>query len=186
MKLRQAGLLLCFFGITFAAVYFGNFIVRSASDDVKISEQPASQGRKITPAGSLILDAATNRAAVGSLPVDFVRSPDTAGKDGKGRYLLSINSGFGLQFSADTNEAQQSVAVIDLNAEPAPKVIQNVYFPTPQSANFGARFSESADADGSFRLFIAGGFENKIWIFKFSPGKPKPMTPASDGADTKV
>ncbi len=186
MKLRQIGLLFILLGITGAAFCLSDSIVSSANNDVKIAEEPASQGRKITPAGSLIVDATTNRTAVGSLPVDFVRSPDKTGKDGKGRYLLSINSGFGIQFSEDTNQGQQSVSVIDLNVEPTPKVIQNVYFPSPQSANFGARFSETPDTDGSFRLFVAGGFENKIWIFKFSPAKPKPITPDSDGKDTKV
>jgi YVTN family beta-propeller protein len=186
MKIRQTGLLLSLLAVTCAAVYFCNFQTASARDDAKINDQPAAEGRKITPAGNLVLDAATGRTAVGSLPVDFIRSPDKTGKDGRGRYLLSINSGFGLQFSAATNRGQQSVAVIDLSAEPAPKVIQNIYFPSPQSANFGARFSEKPDLGGSFRLFIAGGFENKVWIFNFSPGKPKPVTPASDGTDTKV
>ncbi|MEP6901455.1 MAG: alkaline phosphatase family protein [Actinomycetota bacterium] len=186
MKIRQTALLFSFLGITLAALYFGNLVASSANDDAKVTDEPASQGRKITPAGTLILDETTGKTAVGSLPVDFVRSPDKTGKDGQGRFLLAINSGFGLQFSGDTNRGQQSVSVIDLNAEPTPKVIQNVYFPSPQSANFGARFSEIADADGSFRLFIAGGFENKIWIFKFSPDKPKPMMPASDGKDTKI
>jgi len=70
----------------------------------------------------------------------ILRSPDTFGHAGKGRYLLVVNSGYGVQFSAATNEAQQSIAVIDLNATPEPVVIQNVYFPTPQSANAGLAF----------------------------------------------
>ena len=37
---------------------------------------PASQGRPITPAGSLVQDLTTRQAAVGALPVDLVRSPD--------------------------------------------------------------------------------------------------------------
>ena len=49
-------------------------------------------------------------AAVAPLTVDFVRSPDKNGPDGKGRYLIAVNSGFGLQFNAETNHGQQSLA----------------------------------------------------------------------------
>ena len=157
----------------------------SLADDEKIANQPASEGRVITPAGALIMDATTNLPAVGSLTVDFVRSPDAFGADGKGRYLLAVNSGFGVQFDAKSNRAEQSIAVIDLNAKPAPQVIQNVYFPTPQSVNFGVRFHSAADADGNYRLFVSGGFENKIWLFKFSPNAAQPVTPTSDGKDAK-
>lgn len=38
-------------------------------------DEPASQGRPITPAGSLVQDLTTRQAAVGALPVDLVRSP---------------------------------------------------------------------------------------------------------------
>jgi YVTN family beta-propeller protein len=157
----------------------------SLANDETITDQPASEGRNITPAGELIRDTTTNQTAVGALPVDFVRSPDNFGADGQGRYLLAINSGFGVQFSADTNRAEQSIAVIDLNGKPAPQVIQNVYFPTPQSVNCGVRFHSLPDADGSFRLFVSGGFENKIWIFKFTPNAEKPITPVSDGINEK-
>src|SRR5437773_4995330 len=95
--------------------------------------EPASEGRPITPAGVLIKDAATGRPAVLPLTVDFVRSTDEDGPDGKGRYLIAINSGYGIEFSGDTNKAQQSLSVIDLGAgdagaaaQPVPVVIQNV------------------------------------------------------------
>src|SRR5213076_1959163 len=87
-------------------------------------------------------------------------SPDALGHGGKGRYLLVVNSGFGVQFSEETNSAQQSIAVIDLNAAPEPLVIQNVYFPSPQSANVGLAFSPAAGADGNFEMYVSGGFEN--------------------------
>ncbi len=156
------------------------------AQNVKINNQPAANGRQITPAGKLLIDATTAQPAVGALPVDFVRSPDTSGFDGKGRYLLTINSGFGLQFNASTNRAQQSIGVIDLNEKPEPQVIQNVYFPSPQSVNVGAVFAHKANADGSYNLFVSGGFENKIWIFKFRAGDKTPVTPTSNGFDTKV
>jgi YVTN family beta-propeller protein len=149
-------------------------------------QEPASEGRPITPAGSPVMDAASHLPAVGALPVAFLRSPDTLGLDGKGRYLLVVNSGFGVQFSGDTNHAQQSLALIDLNVSPEPLVIQNVYFPSPQSANVGAVFSRAPRADGAFELYVSGGFENKIWIFRFDPRAASPLQPGSPGPDTKV
>lgn len=149
-------------------------------------DDPASEGRRITPAGSLLIDATTRQPAVGALPVNFVGSPDHTGYDGGGRYLIAVNSGFGNQFNAATNRGQQSLAVIDLNATPAPMVVQNVYFPTPQSVNVGVVFSPTADEDGSYTLYASGGFENKIWIFRFSPGSRTPITPGSPGPNTIV
>jgi YVTN family beta-propeller protein len=154
----------------------------NSSADVTVKNRPASQGRPITPAGSLVKDLTTARPAAGSLPVSFVRSPE---RGGRGRYLVAVNSGYGLQFSEATNKAQQSLAVIDLSLRP-PAVIQNVYFPTPQSANVGAVFSPRADAEGFYRLYVSGGFENKVWAFRFRPGDATPVTPTSPGPDTEV
>lgn len=152
----------------------------------KTTNEPASEGRPLTPAGELLLDAATKLPAVGSLPVAFVRSPDKGAKDGRGRYLVSVNSGYGIQFDARTNEAQESLSVIDLFAQPAPQVIQNIYFPAPQSAQVGAVFSPRPAADDSYTLYVSGGFENKIWIFRLRPGASQPVSPSSDGPSTQV
>src|ERR1041385_1251717 len=150
-----------------------------------ISDESANQGRPITPAGSLVQDVTTRQAAVGALPVDLVRSPDKLGPGGEGRFLIAVNSGYGIQFNAAANRGQQSLAVIDLNAKPA-AVIQNVYFPSPQSVNVGIVFSPKADDDGSYALYVSGGFENKIWIFRFRPDSQTPITPASPGPNTNV
>ncbi len=149
-------------------------------------QEPAGEGRVITPAGTLVMDAATQLPAVGAMPMNMLRSPDKLGRGGNGRYLLVVNSGFGVQFSEESNTAQQSIAVIDLNANPAPLVIQNVYFPTPQSANVGVAFAPARSTDGSFSLYVSGGFENKIWIFRFDPKAAAPIRPASPGPGTKV
>src|SRR5262245_9110174 len=154
--------------------------------DVTVQNQPASEGRPITPAGALILDVATRQPAVGSLPVAFVRSPDKTGPDGLGRYLIAVNSGYGVQFTSATNKGQQSLAVIDLNARPPPVVIQNVYFPTPQSVNIGLVFAPRAEQDGSFPLYASGGVENKICVFRFRPDASAPISPASAGPNTTV
>lgn len=161
------------------------FLMRSAAD-VTPQNQMAAGGRLITPAGSLVIDMTTRQPAVGSLPVAFVRSPDKTGPDGLGRYLIAVNSGFGIQFNSSTNKGQQSLAVIDLSARPAPMVIQNVYFPTPQSVNVGLVFAPRADPDGSFPLYASGGFENKIWVFRFRPDAKLPITPGSNGPATHV
>jgi len=148
-------------------------------------DEPASEGRPITPAGTLVQDLTTRQPAVGALPVDLVRSPDKSGPGGAGRFLIAVNSGYGVQFNAAANRGQQSLAVIDLNANPA-AVIQNVYFPSPQSVNVGVVFSSRADDDGSYALYVSGGFENKIWIFRFRPDSQTPITPASPGPNTNV
>ena len=149
------------------------------------ADEPASEGRPITPAGSLVQDVTTRHAAVGALTVDFVRSPDKLGPDGAGRFLIAVNSGYGIQFNSSANRGQQSLSVIDLNAKPA-AVVQNVYFPSPQSVNVGVVFSPVADEDGSHALYVSGGFENKIWIFRFHPEHQPPITPASPGPNTTI
>ncbi len=161
------------------------FLLRSAAS-VTVQSQFATEGRPITPAGALVMDVTTRQPAVGALPVAFVRSPDKTGPDGLGRYLIAVNSGYGVQFNSATNKAQQSLAVIDLNARPAPAVIQNVWFPTPQSVNVGLVFAPRAEQDGTFALYASGGVENKIWVFRFRPGASVPVTPPSHGPNTSV
>jgi YVTN family beta-propeller protein len=157
----------------------------NSSAEITVEQQPASGGRRITPAGSLVKDLTTGLPAVGPLPTGFVRSPDRAGPGGGGRYLVVVNSGYGVQFDAATNKAQQSLAVIDLSSRP-PAVVQNVYFPEPQSANVGLAFSPKPGRAGSYTLYVSGGFENKVWTFDFNPRASAPVSPGSDGPDTKV
>src|SRR5258708_4163370 len=149
-------------------------------------QEPAGEGRPIAPAGTLVIDGKRHLPAVGARPMAMLRSPDALGRGGKGRYLLVVNSGLGVQFSEETNRAQQSLAVIDLNAAPEPLVIQNVYFPSPQSANVGLAFSPVAGPDGNFEMYVSGGFENKIWVFRFDPKAAAPIQPGSPGPETKV
>jgi len=182
VRRRSACLALAGIGLTVLAAAG---LIKSAAD-VAVKEQFASEGRPISPAGLLVIDATTRQPAVGALPVAFVRSPDKTGPEGLGRYLIAVNSGYGIQFNSATNKAQQSLAIIDLNAHAAPVVIQNVYFPTPQSVNVGLVFSPRAEQDGTFPLYVSGGFENKIWIFRFRPGASTPITPASRGPNTTV
>lgn len=157
-----------------------------ASGIANAQQEPAGEGRIITPAGSLVMDAGTHLPAVGAMPMAMLRSPNTLGSGGKGRYLVVVNSGYGVQFSEETNKAQQSLAVIDLNASPGPTVVQNVYFPTPQSANVGLAFALKPSSDGSLAMYVSGGYENKVWVFRFDPKSSMPIQPASSGPDTKV
>ncbi|MFN2531319.1 MAG: bifunctional YncE family protein/alkaline phosphatase family protein [Pyrinomonadaceae bacterium] len=144
------------------------------------------QSLDLTPAGSLLMDSTTRQPAVGALTVAFVRTPDHSGPEGTGRYLIGVNSGYGVQFNAATNRGQQSLAVIDLIARPAPVVVQNVYFPSPQSVNVGLVFAPEPDQDGTYAMYASGGFENKIWIFTFDPHSRTPITPTSPGPNTAV
>ena len=134
--------------------------------------------RPQTPAGRLVFDLTTNLPAVAPLTVNFVRSPDKTGNDGKGRYLVAVNSGYGLQVNSKS-KAQQTLSVIDLDLRPEPKVIQNVYFPSPQSANVGLVFNKNVRPDGTFQLYLSGGFENKIWILGFDPAAGAPLAPSN-------
>ena len=181
MNPRHRTYTLFVFSLTTCLV-FGSFVGVSSSAG---PDEPASEGRIITPAGSLVQDITTRQPAVGALPVDLVRSPDKSGPGGEGRFLIAVNSGYGVQFNSSANRGQQSLAVIDLNAKPA-AVIQNVYFPSPQSVNVGVVFSPKPQDDGSYALYVSGGFENKIWIFRFQPDSQTPITPASPGPNTNV
>jgi YVTN family beta-propeller protein len=168
--------------VTLAALALG---LVNSSADIAVKNQPASEGRRITPAGSLLKDLTTGLPAVGALPTGFVRSPDHTGPGGRGQYLVVVNSGYGVQFDAKTNKAQQSLSVINLNLRP-PAVTQNVYFPKPQSANVGLAFSPQPDREGFYTLYVSGGFENKVWTFSFLPNTAEPISPRSKGPDTKV
>ncbi len=132
----------------------------------------------LTPAGRLIVDAATGMPAAAPLTMNFVRTPDTSGPDGKGRYLIAVNSGYGIQFTSKS-KSHQTLSVIDLNQRPDPKVIQTMYFPAPQSANVGLVFDPTVKPDGKFQLYLSGGFENKIWILGFDPAAAVPLAPAN-------
>ncbi len=152
-----------------AALYLGSGRSQAVTD-------PEAENPALTPAGKLIVDAVTGLPAVAPLTMNFVRTPDTGGPDGKGRYLIAVNSGYGLEFNSKS-KAQQTLSVIDLNLKPEPRVVQNVYFPAPQSANFGLVFDPKLQPDGKYRLFLAGGYENKIWILGFDPAAAQPLSP---------
>ena len=131
-----------------------------------------------TPAGQLINDVATGMPAVAPLTVNFVRSPDTDGPGGKGRYLIAVNSGYGIMFSVES-KPQQTLSVIDLNHSPEAHVIQTIYFPAPQSANYGLAFDPRLQPDGRYRMYVSGGFENKIWLMGFDTKAAQPISPIS-------
>src|ERR671913_2643198 len=133
--------------------------------------------RPLDPAGEIVLRD-DGSVAEGSLPVTLLRSPDTSGPGGGGRYLVVVNSGFGVQLRTDANEGQQLLQVVDLAATPVPAVIQDLYFPSPQSATVGAVFGRKPNRSGAWPLYVSGGFENRIWRLTFTPGAPHPITPA--------
>ncbi|MEP6946531.1 MAG: bifunctional YncE family protein/alkaline phosphatase family protein [Acidobacteriota bacterium] len=157
-------------------VYLGT--ARSSAIDVSPDDDFGPK-----PAGKLVLDSSTGLPAVAPLTMNFVRTPDAGGPDGKGRYLIAVNSGYGLEQNSKS-KANQTLSVIDLNLKPDPAVIQTVYFPSPESANFGLTFDTNIQPDGKYRLFLAGGAENKIWILGFDPRAAQPLLPQNK-QDTK-
>lgn len=144
----------------------------------------SGDGHKTTPAGKLILDNATGLPAVAPLTMNFVRTPDGNGPDGKGRYLIAVNSGYGIEFNSKS-KPQQTLSVIDLSLKPEPKVIQTVFFPAPQSANVGLVFNPRLQPDGKYRFYVSGGFENKIWMLSYDPNAAEPILPANK-PDAKI
>jgi YVTN family beta-propeller protein len=150
----------------------------SVEADTSSNVADAFQDRSITPAGKLIMDASNGLPAVAPLTMNFVRSPDTNGPDGKGRYLIAVNSGWGIQQNSRTR-GNQTLSIIDLNKTPEPQVIQNVWFPAPQSANVGIAFDTRVKSDGRFRFFVSGGFENRVWILSYDPSAALPISPAN-------
>ena len=161
--------------IVISCIYFLGSSSTHADTDVAIFDPP--DAFHTTPAGKLIVDATTGLPAVAPLTMNFVRSPDTDAPDGKGRYLIAVNSGYGVEFNSKS-KPEQSLSVIDL-ASAEPKVIQNIYFPAPQSANFGLVFDPTFQSDGKYRMYVSGGFENNIWIFGFDPKAASPISPAN-------
>ena len=110
--------------------------------------------------------------------MNFVRSPDAQGPDGKGRYLIAVNSGYGIDFTSKSKH-QQTLSIIDLNKKPEPQVVQNLYFPVPQSVNVGLVFDPQLQRDGKYKFYVSGGFENKIWIFGLDVKAAVPVAPAN-------
>jgi YVTN family beta-propeller protein len=111
--------------------------------------------------------------------MNFVRTPDANGPDGKGRYLIAVNSGWGIQINS-RGRGNQSLSIIDLNKTPEPQVIQNIWFPGPQSANVGLVFDNNVQRDGRYRFFVSGGFENKVWILSYDPKASQPISPKNE------
>ena len=133
------------FAAAILAAAFGIWFLNSNSTNAGagLNFDNQLQNRKVSPAGKLLTDAATGEPAVMPLTFNFVRSPDLTGTDGQGRFLIAVNSGFGLTFNSKS-KPQQTLSVIDLNKSPEPQIVQDIYFPSPQSANFGLVFDKKA------------------------------------------
>ena len=168
--------------VTAAVLYFSGTLHSRA--DTSPLDPETGEGIPTTPAGRLLVDKHTGVPAAVPLTMNFVRTPDDQGPDGQGRYLIAVNSGYGLEFNSKS-KAQQTLSVIDLSAKPEPVVIQTVYFPSPQSANVGLVFDRKIQSDGKYRMYVSGGFENKIWIMSFDPKAEQPLAPQNE-PDKKV
>lgn len=172
MKFRSLPIIALFVVVGGAvALYLGSSGSRATVD-------PNEDHTTLTPAGHLVIDAGTGLPAIAPLTTNFVRTPDHTGPGGKGRYLIAVSNGYGVEFNSKS-KGNQMLSVIDLSLKPEPKVVQNLCFPAPQSVNFGLDFDTNVQPDGKYRFFVAGGFENKIWILSFDPAAVQPVSPAS-------
>src|SRR5258707_14805025 len=81
-------------------------VIRSSRAHTSPIDFDATDHLPITPAGRLLIDSLTGLPAVAPLTMNFVRTPDGNGPDGKGRYLIAANSGFGLTFDAKSKPNQ--------------------------------------------------------------------------------
>src|SRR5260370_7353887 len=66
--------------------------------------EPAGEGRPITPAGTLVIDAMTHLPAVGAMPMAMLRSPDALGHGAAGPDLLGCHNGFRVQSRQAPNQ----------------------------------------------------------------------------------
>ncbi len=71
---------ICLFTAMLIAAFYWMPLESAAQGE--IADNVATQGRSLTPAGKLVVDAVTLLPAVAPLTVDFVRSPDNFGAGG--------------------------------------------------------------------------------------------------------
>src|SRR5258706_1544523 len=100
--------------VSVIAIYLGS---RDAQALMGERADVVAEQMSLTAAGRLVMDSATGLPAVASLTMNFVRTPDTTGPDGKGRYLIAVNSGYGIEFTSKS-KGQQTLSVIDLDLKP--------------------------------------------------------------------
>src|SRR2546430_5709434 len=74
-------------------------------------QEPAAEGRPITPAGALLIDQTTHLPAVGDISLGMLCSPPAIGGGGKGRYLLVVDSSCGVQIYEGHHQTTQYHAV---------------------------------------------------------------------------
>src|SRR5258707_2292404 len=69
-------------------------------------QEPAGEGRPITPAGALVIDAATRLPAVGAIAMTKLRTPDSFGPRVKGRKFLCFSIGSRNLIRQDSHQVQ--------------------------------------------------------------------------------
>ena len=139
-------------------------------------------GRSIPPVTSILRDDGS--MAEGSLPVTILRSPDTSGPGGGGRYLVVVNSGYGVQLRADANEGQQLLQVVDLARDARACGRAGGVFPVAAERQRRSRVRDaSRTGSGAWPLYVSGGFENRIWRLTLHAGRTHARSRPAHGLD---
>src|SRR2546421_6986473 len=73
-------------------------------------QEPAAEGRPITPAGALLIDQTTHLPAVGAMPPGMSCSPPALRRGGQGRDLLLGRRGYSGPFKEGTNKNTTAIS----------------------------------------------------------------------------
>ena len=52
--------------------------------------------------------------------------------------------------------------------------------PNRKVPNVGLVFDNNPQPDGRFRMYVSGGFENKVWVLSYDPKSALPITPKNE------
>src|SRR5204863_7799401 len=79
--------------------------------NARCQQEPAAEGRPITPAGALLIDQTTHLPAGRPMPTAMRGSPHPSRRGGKDRYPPAAKRGSGVPSLEHTKETQQSICV---------------------------------------------------------------------------
>ena len=128
---------------------------------------PASQGRPITPAGSLVQDLTTVRSR--SARCRWIWCAVRTSRDRAARERPACREQR-LRYSVQRRrESRSAIDCRDRSECEAGGGGPKCLLPVAAECERGRGVCAAPQEDGSHALYVSGGFENKIWIFRFQP-----------------